>query len=128
MNESTYNAIIRNGKIYGGGSGSSGGIGIKSISWTGTGTTSHDITFPEKPTLLLALQGSSGGGYLQFAPVEYGGTQWNYIWSNSYINGSIGNVGLTYSADDLTMTMTHSNADGAAACNLSGVTYTLYYI
>lgn len=125
----TKPVIIRDGDVFGDTpSGGSGGSGLKSISWTGTGTVSHSITFPEKPTLLLALQGSSGGGYLQFAPVEYGGTQWNYIWSNSYVNGSGGNVGLTYSADELTMTMTHSDSNGLGACNGSGQSYTLYYI
>ena len=112
----------------GSGKGGSGTSGLKSISWTGTGTASHSITFPEKPTLLLALHGGSTGGDVQFVPIQYGCGLWNYVYANNYTQGAAGRCGLNYSADELTMTMTHSDGNGAAACNLSGVTYTLYYI
>lgn len=108
--------------------GKNSGGNLKSITWTGNGTTSNSITFPQKPTLLLAIYGinSTRAGYVEFATVQYGAPYWNYTYSQAYVQGAIGRAALTYSEDELTMTMTHQAADGA--CNLSGETYTLYYI
>ena len=110
---------------------SRGDFMVKSITWTGTGTLSHDITFPTKPTLLLAIQGFSNDGYLQAVPVEYGASRWNYAYmpTSSFVSGgSVGSTGLSYSADELTMTISHSDSDGAGAYNTLGQEYTLYYI
>lgn len=119
----SYTKYIREivGVIYGGSS-------VKSITYTGTGSPSHQIIFPEKPTVLIALKGDSAGGSLEYIPVYYGADRWNYLWANGYTNGSGGSSTLTYSADELTMTMTHSDSNGAGACNLADTVYTLYYV
>ena len=33
----------------------SSGLSLKTVSWTGTGTVTNIITFPEKPTLVLSI-------------------------------------------------------------------------
>ena len=101
---------------------------LKSITWTGTGTTTNAITFPEKPAIVLSIQftnkSTSNAGIL---PFRYGNpsmfcawTANNSLWSGTYCSA------LSYSQDELTMTITGS--DKGSAWNDETTNYTLYYI
>lgn len=101
---------------------------LKSVTWTGTGTTTRSITFPEKPTLVLSIQltnkPSTNAGTVPFrygAPsvfCVYGSN--TSSWSGSYASA------LTYSVDELTMTITGS--DKGSAWNDETTDYILYYM
>lgn len=114
-------------EIAGGGG---GGLSLKTVSWTGTGTATNSITFPEKPTLVLSIQ-ITNKDPLNAAcmPFRYGSPSMfcvytNYqapsVWKGTYTSR------LTYSADELTMTITGN--DKGSAWNDETTNYTLYYM
>lgn len=105
-------------------------VAIKSVSWTGTGTATNSITFPEKPTLVLSIQ-ITNKDPLNAAcmPFRYGNPsmfctytdiQAPSSWRGTYTSR------LTYSADELTMTIT--GTDKGSAWNDETTNYTLYYM
>lgn len=114
-------------EIAGGGGSSSS---LKSISWTGTGTATNNITFTEKPTLVLSIQ-ITNKDPLNAAcmPFRYGSPSIFCVYTNSQAPGKWQGTytsRLTYSADELTMTVT--GTDKGAAWNDETTNYTLYYI
>ena len=112
------------------GSGGGSGLSLKTVSWTGTGTATNNITFSEKPTLVLSIQ-MTNKDPLNAAcmPFRYGSpsmfcvysdTRAPSTWRGTYTSR------LTYSADELTMTITRN--DKGSAWNDETTNYTLYYM
>ena len=101
---------------------------LKSVTWTGTGTTTRSITFPAKPTLVLSIQFTNKDNInAGVVPFRYGSPSMFCMygsnassWSGSYASS------LTYSVDELTMTITGS--DKGSAWNDETTDYILYYM
>lgn len=100
---------------------------MKTKTYTGDGNSSLSVTFTEKP---VAIYNIFGDGLNQVnkvlcLPFVYGDT--TYV-VGSYALGGNGMLwnSISYSNNDLTMTMTAS--DAGAAFNNSGSTYTIWYL
>ena len=99
---------------------------MKTKTYTGTGSSTNAITFDEKPYSIYSI---FGDGYNQsnkvmMLPFIYGET--TYCVGSYYTgNGILWNP-VSYSNNDLTMTMTAG--DAGAAFNNEGSTYTIWYL
>ena len=99
---------------------------IKAKTYTGTGTNTNAIEFDEKPLCILSIDGySTNTDYISVVGFRYGVPMYTGNYKTNSGGGTIyGSV--AYSNDNLTMTLTAS--DAGAACNYSGKTYTVLYI
>lgn len=117
-----YNAVSQKWENVSGG----GGITIHEMTYTGTGTNSHDITFTQKPQIILAWDGLGLFSYYALlSSFRYGST----FSPITYYDGNTGGMlydSLSYSDDELTLTI--SGSDAGAAMNASGNTYHLLWI
>lgn len=106
--------------------GESGVSEIHDMAYTGNGNTSHDITFPTKPQMILAWDGLGLSNYYALlSSFRYGST----FTPITYYDGSTGGIlydNLSYSVDELTLTI--SGVDAGAAMNASGNTYHLLWV
>lgn len=99
---------------------------MKTKTYTGTGSAVNAITFDEKPYAIYSI---FGDGYNQsnkvmMLPFIYGET--TYCVGSYYTGSGILWNPVAYSNNDLTMTM--SSSDAGAAFNNEGSTYTIWYL
>lgn len=113
--------------------GSSGGgseFTIKTLAYTGTGSSTNTITFPEKPFMVLGITQD---------PMDDDKWKRNiipFIWAYStaemsmfWSNGSSHSLGGSCTRLTLTDTsMSWTAEDNTQAFNISNTTYTVYYI
>ena len=120
--------ILNNNK---GGSNNATTVGVKTVTYRGTGTNTRAITFPEKPTLIISIQFTNdNSGIAGIIPFHYGNPAMFCMYKSSagYGGGWSGTYtsSLAYSADELTMTI--SGSDKGAAWNDNTKDYVVYYI
>ena len=117
-----------------GSKGSGGSSSIKSISWTGTGTTTNSITFPDKPLMVLGYtQDSDYDAWVRgimpffFHPST---AMLRIFWKNKSETSHVSDY--TYSSSYVLTINGNSiswiGLDTSQALNSNGVEYTLYYI
>lgn len=98
---------------------------LKSLTYTGSGAVTRDITFSEKPSLIASITKDDPTlNELCTIPVPYGTTKLYSASSNQTTNELLSSD-LAYSNDDLTMTI--SGTDEKTAFNEDTVVYTVYY-
>lgn len=118
-----------------GSKGSGGGSGVKTLTYTGTGSTSQSITFPDTPFMIM--------GFTQ-NPIEDRYTRglipfiWNrsnsqlcLCWSDIQSTAPQTNTFQFYSNMRVTIsgnTVSWTGSDASQALNQSGTEYTIYYI
>lgn len=110
----------------------SGGAEVKSLTYTGDGTTSSTIDFSQEeelPKVILGITGlSSSGYYVSTTPIAYGNQ--NIVWaywlqaSGSTTQAKVNRV--SYTDENSKMHITGANAD--EALNSDDVEWTVYYI
>lgn len=112
------------------------GLAIKTLTYTGTGTTTNSITFPEKPLMVLGItQHEMESPYQDYhrsiIPFVYDSrsstmlVQWvkNVDTSSTQYRGS-----MLYYLTINGNTMTWTAQDASQAFNLENIEYTVYYI
>lgn len=100
---------------------------IKKLTYMGDGNNSRDITFDKKPIAILSIYGAGINTKVSAcaAPIDAP------VLNVSYGDGSnhSGMVTCSMSYDDTTNILTLSGGiDAGARCNMSGETYTMYYL
>ncbi len=101
---------------------------LKYVTWRGTGSSSNNnITFPERPTLVLSIQFTNKpSNSAAVMPFRYGAPSVFCSWSsNPGTHSGSYNSSLSYSADGLTMTI--NGSDKGSAWNDETTDYILYY-
>ena len=109
------------GKIFSGKS-----LVMKTKTYTGNGSNTNAITFSEKPFAIYSIfgDGLNQTNKVMMLPFIYGET--TYCVGSYYTGSGILWNPIAYSNNDLTMTMTAS--DAGAAFNNEGSTYTVWYL
>lgn len=99
------------------------GFRIKSFTYTGDDNINNEITFPETPQIILGITSDNANGYkVSSSPVIWGiGTTW-LSWYGTQKAGIA--ISLAYNGNVVTVV----GADSGQSCNVSGATYTVYYI
>ena len=102
---------------------------IKSYTYTGTGSTSQSITFPDKPFMVLGASKEDVDDYsLSIAPFLWDANSTLLLYwqrkSGAAATGSMMSYSLTFSGNSVSWTGT----DAGQALNVSGAAYTIYYI
>lgn len=119
--------------LAGGGGGGGGGLTMKTKTYTGDGTTPLVVTFSEKPKYILEIEGDGEGSYVVCKPFPYGSPRTVSFYVQPALpspstGGGVLYNSMTYSNNDLTMTMHSSAGDTGAHWNQSGKSYTIYYL
>lgn len=102
-------------------------ISVKTLAYTGTGSSINTITFPEKPTVIFQIQTvEDPNNAVGICPFIYG-ENGMFVWYGSkFTPGSVSTYHSLLSYNGLSMTIT--GADPGAAQNTSGKEYKVYYI
>lgn len=132
-NSGTSSAAVFDFVIPRGADGSSGS-GIKSFTYTGTGVVNHTVTFPELPTMVLAIHGEH----------TFGGNTWSvstrpFAWGVRPVYSDWCAIGATsngnqmmpasYNNTDFEVTFSGMTiSDPGASLNAQGVVYTVLYL
>lgn len=126
MRTAIHDAINKvNNDSSGGGGG--GGSSVKTLTYTGTGSTTNTITFPETPTIILSIDGMGvSNGYVSLGTFRYGSRAVSGCYVNTQ-NSQKGEIELRATIDGNSLTLS-LGADAGAVCNVSGETYTVIYI
>ena len=106
---------------------------IKTITYTGTGTATNNIQFPETPDMILKISGPLATGDITTAPIEINHPTTNADYMTIYTQHNGGSnttyVGYgTFSFNDSTNVLTLTGGDYGDALNYSGGTYYVQYI
>ena len=107
-----------------------GGITIKTLSYTGDGTTTSTIDFSNEdsePSYILGITGQSHDNYYMNCapfPIEYEGVYVTYVPVSG--TGAPGGASGHASYSDKVLHVTSNSADNAM--NYNGTEYTVYYI
>ncbi len=110
---------------------------IKTITYTGTGTSTNAIQFPETPDFILSINGKDGVSgdmvVLPFDPLHpTSASQYTYTYTSNGTpaggNNSVGHGHGTYAFDTTTNTLTLTAIDQGAACNYLNRVYYLRYV
>ena len=132
-NSGTSSAAVFDFVIPRGADGSSGS-GIKSFTYTGTGVVNHTVTFPELPTMVLAIYGEHTFGSNTWSvsarPFAWGVRPVYSEWCA--VGGTTnGNQMMPAAYNDTDYEVTFSGmsiSDPGASLNAQGVVYTVLYM
>lgn len=103
---------------------------LKTITWTGTGSTARTISFPKTPSIILAVMEGGGGAdteTISINPFIFGATATitNVTdYTDSSITPTANTTRLSYSSNNMTAT----GSTAKASWNTSDHAYTLIYI
>lgn len=100
------------------------GFSINTLTYKGTGTNPVSITFPKKPTIILSIDADGDINYVSYPCFRYG----SKTAGGFYKGQGAGTVSteVTYSEDELTMTLTGN--DAGAVCNYLDTDATVLWI
>lgn len=127
MRTAIHDAINKVNNDSSGGGGGGGGSSVKTLTYTGNGSETTSITFPETPTIILSIDGpGTGTGMVSLASFRYGSNAVSGAWSDT-ANSQTGTISLRASVSNNVLTLSGGQNVGAR-CNISGETYTVVYI
>ena len=106
---------------------------VKTFSYTGTGTATNTIQFPETPDMILKISGPLATGDITTAPIEinHPTTNADYMTIYTQHNGGSNTTNVaygTFSFNDSTNVLTLTGSDYGDALNYSGGTYYVQYV
>lgn len=101
---------------------------IKTLKWTGTGTTTNTVIFPNRPLVIVGIwgEGTAATDSISWQSQMFGiGQIYPYDYVSSSQKGT-GQSNVSWNSMNNSMTLSHAEAAGCA--NKNGVTYTCLYI
>lgn len=107
--------------------GSGGGATVKTLTYTGTGSNTTTIDFPDTPTVILSIDGMGlDNGYVSLSSFRFGSRAVSGLYFNTESSLS-GEIRLRAAVDGNSLTLS-MGADAGSVCNANGETYTVTYI
>ena len=107
------------------------GSAVKTLTYTGNGQNTNEITFPETPKVILSIQGkyAAEGGWIFTDDIIWGVTEWgsqHLRAVSSALGGSVSEWNNQTEYDGNKLIITGANASNAL--NTADITYTVCYI
>lgn len=119
----TRKEMFENALAKGGG----GNATVKTLTYTGTGSSTNTIEFPDVPTVILSIDGMGlQNGYVTLSSFRFGSrtVSGSYYNTENTQNGEI-RLRAAVSGNSLTLS---AGVDAGAVCNVLGESYTVVYI
>lgn len=105
----------------------SGGATVKTLTYTGTGSNTNTIEFPDTPTVILSIDGMGlQKGYVSLSSFRFGSRAVSGLYFNTESTQS-GEIRLRAAVNGNSLTLS-MGVDAGAVCNVNGETYTVTYI
>lgn len=106
---------------------SGGRATVKTLTYSGTGSNTNTIVFPDTPTVILSIDGMGlQNGYVSLSSFRFGSKAVSGIYFNTESSLS-GEIRLRASVDGNALTLSMGN-DAGSVCNVNGESYTVTYI
>lgn len=119
----TRKEIFENALAKGGG----GSATVKTLTYTGTGSDTNTIEFPDTPTVILSIDGMGlKNGYVSLSSFRFGSRAVSGLYFNTE-NTQSGEIRLRAAVNGNSLTLS-MGADAGAVCNVHGESYTVAYI